>query len=124
MLSDNLKEGFRSVTIPVTTVSQPIGECFVGVMPRQVAVDISEFDIRRLVDRERFTDFLGIQREVSEKRVKDIVRYLGTTDATFPTAVILSVREECAELRSSGSKNSGVMHMKLSNYPHEDSSKR
>ncbi|HEX3652245.1 MAG TPA: DGQHR domain-containing protein [Rhizomicrobium sp.] len=124
MASINLKEDFRSVTIPVMTVSQPIGDFFIGVIPRQIAVDISEFDIRRLVDRERFTDFLGIQREVSEKRVKDIVRYLGTTDATFPTAVILSVREECVELHSSGTQNSSMMQMRLSNYPHQDSSKR
>jgi DGQHR domain-containing protein len=124
MASESLQEDLRSVTIPVTQVSQPIGDFFVGVMSRQIAVEIAEFDIRRLVKRERFTDFLGIQREVSEKRVKDIVRYLGTTDATFPTAVILSVREECAELRPSGIKTSPVMHMKLSNYPHHDSSKR
>jgi len=93
-------------------------------MPRQIAVDISEFDIRRLVDKERFTDFIGIQREVSEKRVRDIVKYLGTMDATFPTAIILSVREECAELHPSGVRNSGIMHLKLSNYPHRDASKR
>src|SRR5580704_17478113 len=124
MTGDSLREDLRSVTIPVTQVSQPIGDFFIGVMARQIAVDISEFDIRRLVERERFTDFLGIQREVSEKRVKDIVRYLGTTDATFPTAVILSVKEECAELHRSGLKNSTVMHLKLSNYPHTDLSKR
>ena len=124
MASDNLREDFRSVTIPVTLVSQPIGDFYIGVVPRQIAVDISEFDIRRLVNKERFTDFMGIQREVSEKRVKDIVRYLNTTDATFPTAVILSVKNECVELQPNGSKIEAVSQMTLSNFPHEDISKR
>jgi DGQHR domain-containing protein len=124
MVEDNLKEDPRTITIPVSTVSQAIGDFYIGVMPRQTAVDISEFDIRRLVDKERFTDFAGIQREVSEKRVKDIVKYLGTTDATFPTAIILSVHEECAELHPSSTKNPGIMHLKLSNFPHSDPSKR
>jgi DGQHR domain-containing protein len=123
MREDNLKEDPRSIVIPVSRVAQPIGEFFIGVMPRQTLVDICEFDVRRLVERESFTDFLGIQREVNEKRVKDIVKYLGTMDATFPTAIILSVREECAEL-AAASQKTGFMNLTLSNFLHEEREKR
>jgi len=129
MRQDNLIEDPRSVSIAVTKVSQPIGEFYIGVMSRQTLVDICEFDVRRLVERESYTDFLGIQREVNEKRVKDIVKYLGTMDATFPTAIILSVRAECAELTDSAKSRPDAEQpryasLKLSNFHHERREKR
>ncbi len=44
--------------------------------------------------------FLGIQRPVSPKRIKEIKQYIDGDDATFPTSVILAVDERCAEYES------------------------
>jgi len=40
--------------------------------------------------------YLGIQREVSPKRVREIGEYVNTVDACFPTAVMLAVEGRCA----------------------------
>lgn len=93
-----LKEGKRSVALPVIRVRQPIGEFFIGTMPHSLLIQISDFDIRHLLRTDHFSDFVGIQREIDPRRVKEISQYVETVDATFPTAVILSVREETAEL--------------------------
>ena len=42
-------------------------------------------------DEQDFEQFLGIQRELSRGRVKEIRQYVGTQDATFPTSVLLAV---------------------------------
>lgn len=42
-------------------------------------------------DEQDFEEFLGIQRELSKGRVKEIQQYVGTQDATFPTSVLIAV---------------------------------
>ena len=59
--------------------------------------EITDFDVRRLIKERDFEKYLGIQRPLDKSRVKEIREYVGTSDACFPTGVILSVRAECAK---------------------------
>jgi len=90
------REGPRSVSLPVLRVKQPIGEFFVGVLGSRVLCEITDFDVRRILREREFETYLGIQRPLNPKRVKEIEQYVTTLDACFPTAVILSVDGVCA----------------------------
>lgn len=121
---DLLKEDKEVFTLPVIRVRQPIGEFYIGAISHTLLIKICDFDIRRLLRTDHFEDFLGIQRELDKKRVKIIQQYIHTVDATFPTGVILSVREQSAELellpKPSGpgkSVGTDVAVLKLSNTP-------
>lgn len=86
------------LSLPAIRVVQPIGEFFIASMPAEVLVAISYADVRRLVDEQRDVErYLGIQRPLSKKRIREISTYITSMDATFPTSVILAVDERCAE---------------------------
>jgi DGQHR domain-containing protein len=90
------KEDPISFSIPVLRVSQPIGSFFIGVIDCKRLCEITDFDVRRLIKERDFEKYLGIQRPLDKSRVKEIREYVSTSDACFPTGVILSVRAECA----------------------------
>lgn len=95
-------DGF-SLKLPVLKVDQPIGVFFIASMKAKDLVSISYSDVRRLAkDRRDLEKYLGIQRPVSPSRIKQIKKYIESPDATFPTSVILSVDEKCAELEDIG----------------------
>ncbi len=84
--------------LSVLKVKQPIGEFFIASISAKDLVEISFSDVRRLASNQRDVEkYLGIQRPVSPKRIKDIKKYIEGSDATFPTAVIIAVDERCAE---------------------------
>lgn len=91
MAADNEK----TLTFSAIKVVQPIGYFFVGGIPWKDLLEIAFADIRRLEtsDLERY---YGIQRELSADRVKQLKTYVNLSDATFPTAIILAVDEQCA----------------------------
>jgi DGQHR domain-containing protein len=91
-----IQEGPRSLTIPVITVQQPIGSFYIGVMSADKLCEITDFDVRRLLREREFETYLGIQRPLDKKRVKEIQQYVETVDACFPAGVILSVTARCA----------------------------
>lgn len=64
-------------------VNQPIGVFFLSVMPAKVILNVTE--IRRKKDGK------GIQREASQKRIKEISQYCSDVDATFPTPIIIAI---------------------------------
>lgn len=90
------KEDPKSFSFLVHKVKQPIGEFFVGVLGAQRLCEITDFDIRRMFRERGFETYLGIQRPLNPKRVKEIEQYVMTVDACFPTAVVLSVDGICA----------------------------
>ena len=55
--------------------------------------------------------YLGIQRPISESRIKQIKKYLQGSDASFPTAIILAIDENCAEF-APGKGACGVLTLK------------
>ena len=92
--------GQKSMTFRCLEVLQPLGVFYVGVMHCKDICAVADFDIRRVLQEERDVErYLGVQREY--------VRYY---DATFPSSIILSVEERCAEY------NPQTAEMKLSNY--------
>ena len=80
-----------TVSIKVLPVSQPIGDFYVGIMEADDLRAIAFADTRRQREVELFT---GIQRELSEKRRKEINQYIGSFDASFPNSFIISVKSE------------------------------
>lgn len=85
----------KKVVFPALRISQPIGEFFVGVMAGQDVVAISYADVREIASD--LDQYMGIQRRLSETRVKELQSYVRTYDATFPTAIILAVSENNAD---------------------------
>ncbi|MGJ7555083.1 DGQHR domain-containing protein [Variovorax sp. RB3P1] len=98
-----------TIRLPVLRVRQPIGEFYIASIRARDLIELSFSDVRRLVQDERDLErYLGIQRPLSNKRVKEIREYIAGDDATFPTAVILAVDERCAEYEAT-SVNSGIL---------------
>lgn len=94
-----LNEGHaeQSLSIKCLKIEQPIGCFFIGSIRAQDLTDITYSDVRRIHGERGFETYLGIQRPLNSKRVTEISNYAKTADACFPTAVILSVDEKCAE---------------------------
>jgi DGQHR domain-containing protein len=77
-------------------VRQPIGTLYVGAMNFNQVTFISYADVRRIEDRD-VERYIGIQRPLEDKRVKELRKYVTTIDSSFPTSVILAVKGEDAE---------------------------
>src|SRR5712675_1454790 len=79
------------------TIEQPIGAFFVGVMSWKTLLDITFFDVRRIVRERRDVEtYLGIQRELRQDRVEELRQYVNYKDASFPTGIIIAVEADCA----------------------------
>ena len=76
-------------------VSQPIGDLYLASVPHKRLIQITHFDVRRILQRERNVErYLGIQRPLNGQRVTALQKYVNFYDASFPTAVIVAVDEE------------------------------
>ena len=63
-------------------------------------------------DEQDFEKFLGIQRELSRNRVKEIKQYVTTQDAAFPTSVLIAVSSRYASYDEETSTISIIRHNK------------
>src|SRR5690349_20869500 len=97
------------VTIPVFAVRQPIGSFHIGVVRADELLRICKFDYRRMHYTGGYIDFLGIQRKLDEKRIKDIAKYVGTIDACFPTSVVISIDEKCARIEETERQDFNIL---------------
>lgn len=115
------RESDMQVSFPVMKVSQPIGDFYVGKMSAKDLIEISWFDIRRLAGSDDLDSYLGIQRTVSDDRVREISRYVQLPDATFPTAVILAVEGRCAAIENlcPDTPDTDFFRLSLKNIPGE-----
>jgi DGQHR domain-containing protein len=86
------------LSIPVFELTQPVGAFFVGVVRADDLLSICRFDYRRMQNRSGYVDFLGIQRELNQKRIGEIEKYVKTADACFPTSIVISIDEKCARI--------------------------
>ncbi len=66
-------------------INQPVGTFYISKISSDVLVDIANVNRR--------DGKVGIQRELSRKRTVEIAKYCEDPDATFPTPIILSIRE-------------------------------
>ena len=113
-------EDHKQVRLPVIRVCQPIGEFYIGSMPSRELFEIAYFDIRHIVHEDGLDNYLGIQRQIVPRRVKEIKAYARGMDATFPTAVILAVPEQCVELAPEPEGQDKFFLMTLRNIPDAD----
>jgi len=80
-------------------VNQPIGQFYIGAINAKDLLDISYSDVRRIEKEQRDIEtYLGIQRPLNPKRVKEIGKYANLIDATFPTSIIIAVDQVNEEL--------------------------
>lgn len=84
-------EAIDSLSIKVFTVQQPIGAFYTGVIAAKDLRHIAFADTRRQKEREIET-YAGIQRELSDRRQKEIKDYIGSFDASFPNSFIIAVK--------------------------------
>ena len=88
---------FVEFRFPCVRARQPIGDLYIAVIPFKVLEKITYFDVRRVLQVERDVEkYLGIQRPLEERRVRDLENYVNYADATFPSAIIVAVEEEYA----------------------------
>lgn len=73
--------------IPFLTVKQPIGTFYMTSIRASDLVNIVKV-IPRSVSNE------GVQRDLSSARVNEIAKFANETDATFPTAIIVSISHD------------------------------
>jgi DGQHR domain-containing protein len=84
---------------------QPIGDLYFGVLPFNVLCAIADFDVRRIMQEERDVErYLGIQRPLQYKRVREIAEYVNFSDASFPSSIIIAVDERAATYDSGSNK--------------------
>lgn len=100
----------HSIRISAIKIEQPIGTFYIGVIDSKTLCEITWFDIRRMLGEREFETYLGIQRPLIARRIKEIKQYVGTMDACFPTSVILAVPSICARY------DEDARVMTLSNY--------
>lgn len=75
------------------SVEQPIGVFFLASIPAKDLVKISWADLRHM--EQELDRYVGIQRELKPDRVTEIARFVNSVDATFPTSVVLAVKDSC-----------------------------
>lgn len=90
------------VRIPIFSLTQPIGDFYVGVIRADELLRICRFDYRRMQFKNEYADYLGIQRKLNEGRIREIKEYVHTVDACFPTSIVISVDEKCAAVSETG----------------------
>ena len=81
------------MSYPFIIVEQPAGTFYLTAMPASEVVKVAQAK-PRVYDPETLSSEGGVQREPSERRVKAIAEYADSTDAAFPTAVLLAVKSE------------------------------
>jgi|ERR1700722_3747255 DGQHR domain-containing protein len=106
------------ITIPVFSVNQPIGQFYVGVIRADDLLSICKFDYRRMQFKNEYADYLGIQRKLNDKRIKEIEQYVNTIDSCFPTSVVISVDAKCASIKES--ELEGFMMLRIVEYVDEE----
>ncbi|GAA3935702.1 DGQHR domain-containing protein [Hymenobacter algoricola] len=88
--------GRQYLVLRCNKVEQPIGSLYSTSMPWQHLKKIAINKQRIFVgyDDDGKEIYSGIQREVSKSREEDIATYIKTSDANFPTAIILNIPYE------------------------------
>ncbi len=95
---------------PCIKVKQPVGDFYIASLDKKTLCEITDFDVRRVIEERGFETYLGIQRPLNQKRVDEIANYINTFDACFPTGIILAVPGVCVKF----DKDKNLMT--LSNY--------
>lgn len=79
---------------PCIPVSQPIGTFYLTSLSAALLVRSLKIDARKDEPGPDGQQNQDVQREPSQKRIRDIATYITDPDATFPTAIIISCDSE------------------------------
>ena len=93
--------GRAFVRVPTVQVEQPIGVFYAASIPARKLLEVCYTDRVWAIRYEDSYRLRGSQRRLDEKRLRDIGRFIGTNDSTFPNSVILAAnydREEGASV--------------------------
>lgn len=90
-------------------VSQNVGTYYCCEIKAQTLLDICQFDFRQIKENNGVKEFMGIQRPLKDDRVRSIRRYLGTSDACFPTSIVISVDERCVSFGNKDGKKTLIL---------------
>lgn len=74
------------INLHMIEITQSVGTFYVGKIKSSSLIKVAK-TIRR-------NEKGGVQRELAQKRVKEIAKYCEDPDAAFPTPIILSVKDE------------------------------
>lgn len=83
----------KTLTIPIVKVNQPIGEFYVAVMKSERLYKLAYADIISInqENSENTSQYFGIQRPLRTEKIKAIVNYLKSENATFPNSIIVNI---------------------------------
>jgi len=89
----------KTIKLKALEVIQPIGKFYIGVVDAKTLREMTFSDVRRLEDEtgRELDDFIGIQRPLSESRLKKIRQYVGGVDSTYPNSIIVSINDKDIE---------------------------
>ena len=91
----------RSISFPCIRARQPVGDIFIASIPFNKLIDITYFDVRRVLQETRdFERYLGIQRPLEDGRVKILSQYVNFVDASFPTSIIVALEQDYVRFSS------------------------
>ncbi|WP_288348867.1 DGQHR domain-containing protein [uncultured Thalassospira sp.] len=87
-----------SFTFECLKATQPIGDIFLAKISHTDLIKITHFDVRRVLQEDRDVEkYLGIQRPLIKSKVDALHKYVNFFDASFPTAIIIAIKEEYVE---------------------------
>lgn len=85
-----------SISFKAIPVEQPLGTFYIAAIDSKVLCEITHADVRRMYKERELETYLGIQRPLNNSRVAEIRQFVDTSDACFPTGVILAVKGQFA----------------------------
>lgn len=81
-----------AIRINCFEINQPIGSFYVGFIDYKELLRLADVNEREYnSDLEKY---MGIQRKVDEKRLKDIRQFILSSDSTFPTSIVLNITSD------------------------------
>ncbi len=86
------------MSYPVIAIEQPAGTFYLTAMPAEDVVRMSRAN-PRVFDPQTLTSGGGIQRDPSGRRIKAIAEYAESSDAAFPTALLLAIESDNCTLQ-------------------------
>src|SRR5216683_647856 len=81
------------MSYPVIAVEQPAGTFYLTAIPAQDVVRMSRAN-PRVFDQQTLTSGGGVQRDPSARRIKAITEYADSSDAAFPTILLLAIESK------------------------------
>src|SRR5258707_11755323 len=90
--------------VPALRLQQPLGICFVAILPARVLLEVAYSDVMRATLKPEGGGYLldGTQRSERPARLPQIGAYIDRSDAAFPNSIILAAnfREDTGLIES------------------------